>query len=205
MRRKLLISGVLSAVFLALLLISPMQSAAFMLMIYPPVTPQSAGSTLYIPLHVIVPPYEALPVGSAEIRISGPDYSLSCNLPLKDGETVTCRDARIEAVFRGPISYGTPPAGLGYWYSYETQKVIVGWGYGYGYGGYGYTYPIYGEETKIVAHETSTGFYPTAERAGFLQWVLYWSSPSKPGTYYITLTITVNGNTFTKTATVVLS
>jgi hypothetical protein len=41
MRRKLLISDVLSAVFLALLLISPIQSAAFMLMIYPPVTPHS--------------------------------------------------------------------------------------------------------------------------------------------------------------------
>ncbi|MGC9021431.1 MAG: hypothetical protein ACP5KE_09525 [Candidatus Methanodesulfokora sp.] len=201
MRRKLLISGVLSAVFLVLLLISPMQSAAFMLMIYPPVTPQTAGSVIYMPLHVIVPPYEALPVGSAEVRITGPDYSLSCKLPLKDGETVKCGDSRIEAVFRGPISYGAPPAGLGYWYSYEKQKVIVGWGYGYA----GYTYPIYGEETRIVAHEVSTGFYPAAERAGFLQWILYWSSPSKPGTYTVYLIITVNGNTFVKTATVTLS
>ena len=202
MRRKLLISGVLSAAFMALLLISPLQSAAFMLMIYPPAVPQTAGSTLYIPLHVIVPPYETLPVGSVEVRITGPGgYSLSCKLPLKDGETVTCKDVKVEAAFGGPITYGTPPAGMGYWYSYEKVKVVVGWGYGYA----GYTYPIYGEETRIVGHETSAGFYPSTERAGFLQWILYWNSPLKPGDYTIYLIITVNGNTFVKTATVRLS
>ena len=202
MRRKsLLISGVVFAAVLAILFI-PMQSSAFMIQIYTPPATSKAGSTLYIPLQVIISKQEVVPIDSVKLTISGPNgYHVSCTLPLKDGEVVKCKDVTVKAAFSGQVEKGTPPAGAKYWYSYETQKVLVG--YGYGYSG---TYPIYETRTVVVRHTATSGFYPVViNSAGFLQYLLYWSTPSQPGTYTITLTISVDGHTYSKTKTVTLS
>ncbi len=79
---------------------------------------------------------------------------------------------------------------------------MYGYGYGYGYG----TYPIYETRTILVRHTTTSGFYPVViNSAGFLQYLLYWNTPSQPGTYTITLTIHVDGHVYSKTKTVTLS
>ncbi|MFQ6130187.1 MAG: FixG Ig-like domain-containing protein [Candidatus Hadarchaeaceae archaeon] len=183
-RSRILSISITFAIVLILVLIPP--AAALKIEITEP-SPKVLGESISFSIKITIEETELLPIQRVNLQIRNVDnatYSLSCeNLPLVEENKTYSTNGGTLIVRAKPEENWQ----YGYGYGYASwENVGYYWGYGYGYG-YGY--------------EGVWGVGPTS-----ITYNVTWSSPSTwpGGNYRISVDITANGTTFSKSRTVAL-